>query len=139
MWSTTKISYQLTFKMQVQVTINNDHFCYFTADFNQTFIKMMILELITKASLLTLKVQVQVTFRRVISQLLSNRFEPKVSSRMMTPIPNCHVYICAGLNFFTPDNCLLTQMHPTNQLTIWLKADRLNLVSTCIGLPMKKL
>ena len=57
MWPATKMSYQLTFKMYVKITVyKNNIFGSYVTDFNRTFTKMIQLELATKAShQLTLK------------------------------------------------------------------------------------
>ena len=67
LWQERKMSYQLTLKMYVKVTIYNKHYIWaiYTADFNQTFSKMMLLGLTTKAPRqLILKVFVKVTFHK---------------------------------------------------------------------------
>ena len=43
MWSATKMSYQLTLKMEVKVAIYKNHYLgYYTTDSNQTFTKMTL-------------------------------------------------------------------------------------------------
>ena len=89
---------------------------FYTADFNKTFTKMILLGLKRNASYqLTLKVQVKVTvhkeyylsyYQTDLNQIFFK--DDDADSGIVT-------FMCAGPYFFTTDNCLLYMDAPTNQ------------------------
>ena len=115
MWSATKNVFSADLE-----NVGQDHHLqqsyigYYMTDFNQYFTKIIQLGLAAKAShQMNFKIYVKVAFHRAISAVIKSILR-NVSSRIIQ-LPDLS-RLCAGLHFFTLDNCLFYRDAPHKQV-----------------------